>query len=190
MNKQFNLIGIIAITLLLVASTSVSHAGDPMAKAEVKPVQKEHPISNKKHYKQEAKKQEIMTDISFLAKKLLDMSGEDSIVVESPAVMKPFIGICSKILNIGVELTCINPASQAQKGGLKTGDVMLSINGIDMSAETNRKEKDHPFWGIVNNMQTGDILKIVLSRGGEQMTFDVSVGAISHPGYELKVTRK
>ena len=131
-----------------------------------------------------------MREISFLAKKLLDMSGEDSILVMLDAVMKPFIGICSQLIKEGVELTCINPDSQAQKGGLKTGDVMLSINGIDMAKEPTKKEKDHPFWSIVKNMETDDILKIELSRGGERMMFDVSVVAIRHTGYELKVTKK
>jgi hypothetical protein len=66
--------------------------------------------------------EELRHEISYLAKELLDLSGEDSITVEQPAFMKPFIGICSEVLPEGVKLTCITPKHNAAKAGLTTGD--------------------------------------------------------------------
>ena len=137
----------------------------------------------------DSEREELMSEISFLAKKLLDSSGEDSLVLKSPSVMKPFIGVCSKIIPIGIELTCISPASQAQKGGLKTGDVVITLNGVSMEQASNKSEKDNPYWDIVHNMKTGDVIKMGLLRGGKNIELEVTVGAISHPAYELKITR-
>ena len=39
----------------------------------------------------------IMREIAYMAKKLLDMSGKESIRLESPAFDKPFMGICSEV---------------------------------------------------------------------------------------------
>ena len=134
-------------------------------------------------------KEELMNEISFLAKKLLDSSGKDTLVLKSPSVMKPFIGVCSKIIPIGIELTCISPASQAQKGGLKTGDVIITMNGFSMAQTPNKSEKDNPYWDIVHNMKTGDNIKMGLLRGGKNIEMEITVGSISHPAYELKITR-
>jgi predicted metalloprotease with PDZ domain len=76
--------------------------------------------------------EELRHEISYLAKELLDLSGEDSITVEQPAFMKPFIGICSELLPEGVKLTCITPGHNASKAGLMTGDLVISINDIDL----------------------------------------------------------
>ncbi len=143
--------------------------------------------SKSKKEKQD-KKQEIMQEISFLAKKLLDMSGEKSVVVTSPAVIKPFIGVCSNIENKGVRLTCITPDSQADKNGLKTGDLITSINDVSMNKEGN-KEHVYAYWDVVKNMDVGDVLKIELIRAGTTLEIDVTVGSLSHPAYTLEVKR-
>lgn len=139
---------------------------------------------SKKHKKD--KKDDIMREISFLAKKLLDMSGEDSVTVKAPSVVKPFIGVCSNIESGGVKLTCITPDSQADKNGLKTGDLITSINDVSMKKEDN-KDHMHAYWDAVKSMKTGDVLKLELIRAGTTLKIDVTVGSLSHPAYTLTV---
>jgi predicted metalloprotease with PDZ domain len=133
--------------------------------------------------------EELRHEISYLAKELLDLSGEDSITVEQPAFMKPFIGICSEVLSEGVKLTCITPKHNAAKAGLKTGDLVVAINGIDM---TGMSKDDHKnaFYRITKSMKTDEKLTMKLMRKGKSEVITVTVGAISHPAYTLIVKKK
>ncbi len=135
------------------------------------------------------KEEELKNEISYLAKQLLDISGEDSITIEKPAYMKPFIGICSDVLSKGIKLTCITPGHNASKAGLKTGDLILSVNDIDMTGSV-KDEHDSAFYKLTRTMKTGDKLTMKLIRKGKERTIDVTVGAVSHPAYTLIVKKK
>lgn len=128
--------------------------------------------------------EELKYEISFLAKKLLDMSGEDSITVEQSAFMKPFIGICSDVSTNGIKLTCITPGHNASKAGLKTGDLITAINNIDMTSSNKSA-----FYMLTKSMKTGDELAIKLLRKGNQKVIKVTVGSIGHPAYSLTVKK-
>lgn len=132
---------------------------------------------------------ELKHEISYLAKKLLDMSGEDSITVEQPAFMKPFIGICTDIVPGGFKLTCITPGHSAAAAGLKTGDLVTSVNDIDMR-DMKVKDHDNAYYKIVKSMKTGDKLSLKFVRNGKNEQMSVIVGAISHPAYTLTVKKK
>jgi len=103
--------------------------------------------------------------------------------------MKPFIGICSDVLPEGIKLTCITPKHNASKAGLKTGDLILSVNDIDMTGSV-KNEHDSAFYKLTRTMKTGDKLTMKLIRKGKEQTIDVTVGAVSHPAYTLIVKKK
>jgi len=173
------------VAMALLIAVNVSYADEDKhsgANTDTKLVKKSG--SDKK-----SETEDIMREISFLAKKLLDISGEDSMMVSSPPVRKPFIGVCSSIKSAGIKLTCITPESQADKNGLKTGDIVTSINGVSMAESDIDEDVKHPYWGITRNMQTGDVLKIRLIRGGQTLNIEVTVGSLIQPAYELKVNR-
>ncbi len=133
--------------------------------------------------------EELRHEISFLAKKLLEKSGGDSVTIEQPAYMKPFIGICSDVSRRGVKLTCITPGANASKAGLKTGDLVTAINGIDMVTSSSRESED-AFYGITKTMKAGDKLVMKLIRKGEKQTITATVGDIGQPAYTLTVSKK
>ncbi len=133
--------------------------------------------------------EELKHEISFLAKELLDISGEDSITVEQPAFMKPFIGVCSDVFAKGVKLTCITPGHSAARAGLKTGDLITAINDIDMTG-ANRDKQNKKYYSLVKKMKTGDKLVMNLIRKGKEQVITVTVGAVSHPAYTLTVKKK
>ena len=136
----------------------------------------------------EYSEEHIMREISYLAKKLLDMSGEETVTVKSPAYVKPFIGICTEISTSGVKLTCVTPGTQAAKAGLQTGDVMLTMRGENFVNDDDKDTK-RAYFNIVENMKTGEKITIALMRDGERREIVVTVGSLSHPGYVLEVTR-
>lgn len=139
--------------------------------------------------------EEIQWEISYLAKRMLDLKGSDSYVVEREAIDKPFIGICADMKKPGVAITCVTPDSQASKSGLKTGDLIVSINDISMAEQVSypkmgEKGKGKPsYWSIVSSMKVGDSLDFELLRAGEPMNIKVTVGVLRHPAYRLEINK-
>ena len=132
----------------------------------------------------------IKLEISYLAKRLLDITGEDSYTITSDAVVKPFIGICSNLLDSGVQLTCVTPDSQAAKAGLETGDVITKINGLSVAGQkSKKKDSKGNYWSIVKSMEPGDELKMEIEREGKTRSLDVMVGSLSHPSYSCKIDK-
>ena len=130
----------------------------------------------------------ILLEISFLSKKLLDMKGKDSYTVEQPAYTKAFIGICTDMNQEGVLLTCVTPGTEAEKAGLRTGDIITSINGEAVLGDKTKESKSG-YWNIVKNMKEGDVLKMQLIRKDKTLTMDVGVGHLSHPKYTLTIKK-
>lgn len=137
---------------------------------------------------------EIEWEISYLAKRMLDLKGVEYYVIERDGVTKPYIGICTEMKSPGVVLTCVTPDSQAYKSGLKTGDLVTSINDISManqeSLPKDKKSKEPSYWNIVHNMKVGDQLKFDLLRAGEPVTISLKVGSLNHPTYRLEIGKK
>lgn len=132
---------------------------------------------------------EIKNEISYLAQKLLDMSGKDTYTVESPAYMKPYLGVCSEISTKGVKITCVTPGSGAAKSGLKTGDILSEIDGVSMMNDDVAKVKD-AYYGAVKKMKTGEVMELTVFRGTETITLKATVGTISHPAYTLIISKQ
>ena len=136
----------------------------------------------------EPSEEDIKLEISWMAKKLLDMSGKDSYTIESPAVLKPYIGICSDVTLQGIAISCVTPGSQAEVGGMRTGDVVTSMNGINLvNSDIEKIKKD--YYGIVKTMKTKDVITMKINRGGESKVLKITVGSLSHPAYTLKITK-
>jgi predicted metalloprotease with PDZ domain len=130
----------------------------------------------------------LTSEIGFLANKLLNLSGKDTYSIEVAPYEKPFIGICTDIKQQGLVLTCVTPGTQADKGGLKTGDIVTQIKGLNLVNADDKRTK-RAYYSVVETMKTGDVIPLTLSRNGELMQLDIEVGAVSHPGYSLKISK-
>lgn len=136
----------------------------------------------------EYNEEHLKREISYLAKKLLDMSGKDSVTVESPAYIKPFIGICAEMEREGIRITCVTPGTQAAKNGLKTGDLVTRMKGINVQNEDLAKTKK-TYYKIVDEMKTGDKIDMAILRDNKPVQLVVTVGSLSHPAYKLEVNK-
>ena len=137
------------------------------------------------------KYEELKYEISFLASKLLDESGKETITIKQPAIEKPFLGVCPKPDAKGLKIECITPGHSAAKAGLKTGDLILSYNGLSMASSDS--DKDAHKWSykkMFDSLETGKELELTLLRGGQEMTIDVTVGSIRHPAYTMTISRE
>ncbi|MBT8114001.1 MAG: PDZ domain-containing protein [Arenicella sp.] len=132
----------------------------------------------------------VKLEISYLAKRILDLTGKDTYTITSEAVVKPFIGICTELKESGVKLTCITPDSQAARAGLLTGDLITEINGLSMAGQKSRKESyKGNYWSLVKSIKPGDELKMKLERDGKSQSLDVIVGSLSHPAYSCDISK-
>ncbi len=133
---------------------------------------------------------ELKHEISFLAKKLLDQSGKDTITIKQAAAMKPFIGVCPEPSARGIKLTCITPGHNAAKAGLQTGDLVIAIDRLSMvSNESDKKHHHSAYRRVFSSLNTGKTLLFTVLRGSEEMKINVTVGAISHPAYTMTVSK-
>ena len=68
----------------------------------------------------------------------------------------------------GVKVAGVTPGSPAEKAGVKEGDVLLKIDGKDVA-------NLQGFSGLLRELTPGQTVKVVLLRGGQEQTLDVTV---------------
>ena len=70
---------------------------------------------------------------------------------------------------IGVYVVDVSPFSGAEKGGIKSGDVICKVNGTEVSSieEINEIRDQH---------KVGDELEFEVDRNGERLTLTVELG--------------
>lgn len=133
---------------------------------------------------------ELRSEISFLAKKLLEMSGKSELTIKQPSVNKPFLGICGEPGHNGVLLTCVTPGHNAYQAGLQTGDIITSINGVSMLGQHSHKHDSmNVYYTLMGKMKADDRLKLTLLRHGEEIQQTIPVGILKQPAYTLIIKR-
>jgi aminopeptidase N len=68
----------------------------------------------------------------------------------------------------GVKVAGVTPGSPAEKAGVKEGDVLLRLDGKEVA-------NLQGFSDILRGLTPGQAVKVVLSRGGQEQTLDVTV---------------
>jgi hypothetical protein len=68
----------------------------------------------------------------------------------------------------GVKVAAVTPGSPAEKAGVKEGDVLLKVAGQDVG-------NLQGFSAILRGLTPGQAVKVVLSRGGQEQTVEVTV---------------
>lgn len=133
---------------------------------------------------------ELKHEISFLAKKLLDKSGEDKITVKQAATRKPFVGVCPEPGAKGIKLACVTPGHGAADAGLETGDLVIAIDNVSMlGAKHGKYSHDSPYHKVFDSLETGKKMIFTLLRNEKQMDIQVTVGSIEHPAYTLTISK-
>ena len=68
-----------------------------------------------------------------------------------------------KLKNVqGVIVVSVEKGSPADKEGIKSEDIITSLNGEKISS-------DSDFWGLITEMNVGDKLKLIILRNGEEI---------------------
>ncbi len=86
---------------------------------------------------------------------------------------KPWLGVLLTFTDEGVELNSVMQGSPADKAGLQAGDLIVKVDGRDMTDTKGRG-------GLLENSKPGDRLRFTVLRDGEEERLRVKLG--SHPG--------
>jgi len=112
-------------------------------------------------------------------------------LIETGSVSRGFLGVQSQSLTSddaealglprdtkGVTITDVTPGSAAEKGGLKRGDVILSLNDKAVAALRDLRM-------AIAQMAPGTNVKIKVSRDGKDRVLDVTLGKLDEKPDEL-----
>ena len=90
----------------------------------------------------------------------------------------PTIGVGLDRSNEGVRITRVVAGGQAAKAGLRIGDIVLSVDGVDL-------RKDPQAFIAKVSEKIGQTAKLSLKRGAQEITSDVEVGSRSDSIYKI-----
>jgi len=95
-------------------------------------------------------------------------------------IKRPYLGVSYRMntapqskLNrvpVGAVIEQILPSSPAEKAKLEEGDVILKINDISL-------DKDNTLTRVISKLKVGDIVKLTIDRGGDEMILDLELQA-------------
>jgi C-terminal processing protease CtpA/Prc len=73
----------------------------------------------------------------------------------------------------GVEIIGVSPDGPAERAGLLAGDVLVSIRGEDLAADSGSKGRETLF-RIMDQVEDGETVPLVVSRNGESLSLEVT----------------
>lgn len=87
-----------------------------------------------------------------------------------PEKGKGFLGVATKDVEGGLEVTKVGNKSPAEEAGLKEGDVIRSLNGEPLSDREKLK-------AVLAELAAGDKLELEITRDGKNETINMRLGA-------------
>lgn len=90
----------------------------------------------------------------------------------------PWLGFAAKTVSedlqslgiTGVEVTRVEDSSPADEAGLLPGDIITSFNGVEIAERNDLRE-------VLNGLEIGQVVEIVLIRDGEETKIELTVGS-------------
>jgi len=84
-------------------------------------------------------------------------------------IERPYLGVTTAAAAAGVEVQEVTPSGPAQRAGLRSGDVVRSVDGSPIS------EPDD-ITGALDGRQPGDSVTVEVERDGKRQQFDITLG--------------
>jgi serine protease Do len=87
----------------------------------------------------------------------------------------------------GVRVTRVHKESQAEKAGLRVGDLIIKLDGEDIPAEQESDEDVFP--ALIRQYEIGDKVKLTLIRDGKEVNVEVVLEASPKPASDYEKYR-
>ena len=104
-----------------------------------------------------------------------DLARRDSLHVTTRLLNlgdRPVIGVVmGEEASAGIELVGVSPGGPAEAAGIQSGDIMVSINGMDLTGPG--EDAKSRVFAVMEASKAGDSLEIVVERDGKPMSFAV-----------------
>ena len=98
--------------------------------------------------------------------------------VETASGKAPLIGIEEEETPEGIKITGMTPNGPAAKAGLRIGDILESIDGLDLQKDSQAVEER-----LLQRID--ESVKLQIKRGEQEQTVDLQVGSRSDPSYKI-----
>lgn len=82
---------------------------------------------------------------------------------------RPYLGMRIRQLEEGAEVLKVVPASPAEKAGLRAGDLILALDGEEVTREA-------PLVGLIAAYEPGDTVVLTIERDGREREMEVELG--------------
>jgi membrane-associated protease RseP (regulator of RpoE activity) len=89
-----------------------------------------------------------------------------------------WLGVAAKDTDGHVEVTDVVDGSPADKAGIETGDVITKVDGEEM-------DSFHALASLIRTHSPGDLVKVTVERGDEQIDYDVTLGSRPRRSHNL-----
>jgi putative serine protease PepD len=90
-------------------------------------------------------------------------------LADGQTIERPYLGVSTAAGSAGVEVQEVTPGGPAQRAGLRSGDVVRSVDGRTVS------EPDD-VTGALDGKQPGDSVTVEVERDGSRQEFDITLG--------------
>jgi predicted metalloprotease with PDZ domain len=84
----------------------------------------------------------------------------------------PWVGVSGRVIGDRVVISTVEPASPAEKAGLRQGDVIKKIGALVIGRQNSWK-----LAGAVQSKAPGDLLNVTIQRGAKEEIFTLAIGA-------------
>lgn len=102
-------------------------------------------------------------------------------LIKTGKVIRPYLGVSSQMVtpsiasyydlpvNTGVLITRVMPGTPASQAGLRAGDIILKINDEPINER-------NPFLNVLMRHKVGERVRLLVNRGGKEITLEVTLG--------------
>jgi photosystem II stability/assembly factor-like uncharacterized protein len=87
----------------------------------------------------------------------------------------PFLGISFDAADDGVKITELEDEAPAEEAGLQKGDIITAADGKET-------KKPNQLGAVIGVHKPGDKIKLIVKRGGDVKTFEITLGERNKPG--------
>jgi len=131
----------------------------------------------------------IKEQLEFLSSKLLKITQSKEYVIEHQGHELLVFGACGNGNKRGIKINCVSPGSTAEEMGVKSGDIITTVNGKNLN-NLPGKEASSLYYQEIDALRDGDTISIVYLHKGQEIKKSGIIKSYNSPGYTFGVTIK